>query len=205
MLIWISWFHVWIFLFVQINLTYPKERKNDLQNTVLLGIYSQYVCMAYICVYNMSLCFSRCVICVVWNIYSPNLQQQTKKVPSRQNGKFYFQTKIERHLTSRFLFSLKFLPEILWNCASFLAWNVFHAMFHFTFFLCKLFQKRTKKKVPKRIQMYTNDFPNVTFIFIEWTKTKNACTQCKEIYKKKKKKKNNFLEHDHKRKMKLWF
>lgn len=72
-------------------------------------------------------------ICICNNTHTHTKKTKIEKhVPSRQNGKFYFQTEIEPHQPI-------LLPEILWKCASFLAWNVFHAMFRFTFFLCNLF------------------------------------------------------------------
>lgn len=149
------------FLFVRINLahSHTRTRKNELQNTVLLSIH----CNTCVCVFQ-----SMCYLCRVKYLqpkFATTTTTTTKKFHRDKMANFIFKPKLNGISPVDSTLLQKFLPEILWKCASFFAWNVFHAMFHFTFFLCKLFEKRTKKKVPKRIQMYTNDLPNVTVHF----------------------------------------
>lgn len=189
-LIWISWFHVWIFMRFKINLGYSHTRvcvcaQKELQNTDLFSIHSQHA-HVFVYIYLWVLCSSRilfvsCVSCVcvcVKYIYCPNLQRTTTaaattNIPSRQNGKFYFTNQnwtasqqqsiclcrnfyLKNSLKLRFISRMKCFPcdapFYLFLCVSF-----FSSSRQYT--LEKRTIERRRRKLPKRIQMYTNDFP----------------------------------------------
>lgn len=138
-LIWISWFHVWIFILfrIKINLGYwhTHTHKIEQQNTRFVNhSFTKYTCISgyiYLWVFVYHSIFIRVVCLCAWNIYSPKLQRMKQKMFHRDKMANFIsenQNWTASHRASAvnsFFFNRNFYLRILWNCALFLAWNVF--------------------------------------------------------------------------------
>lgn len=148
-LIWISWFHVWIFICIKINLGYwHTHTTNENRSTKYRFVKHSFTTSTCICIHLfMSFVFQSIFICVscVKYLYSPKICNETNKkakptISSRQNGKFYFQTKIQPHLTSTQFFFIEISTWEFFEIALYFSHEMFSMRCSILpFFMYKLF------------------------------------------------------------------